>query len=87
LGGNFQVQAGPESISGDTQREVDQEVGKILDAANKRATVILSGRRADMDTLAEHLLEHETISGDDLRSALGDAIRDARVAAVSSRHF
>ena len=86
LGGNLQAPLGSESISGDTQREVDQEVGKILDAANKRVAKILSGRRADMDTLAERLLEHETISGDDLRSALGDAIRDALVAESGSRH-
>ncbi len=87
LGGNFQAPMGPESISGDTQREVDEEVGKILDAANKRATEILSRRRADMDILSERLLEHETISGDDLRSALGDAVRDSRVAASRTREL
>ncbi len=85
LGGNLQAPGGLESISGDTQREVDEEVGKILDAANKRVAEILGGRRADMDTLAERLLEKETISGDDLRSALGDAVRDSRVAASRSR--
>jgi cell division protease FtsH len=83
LGGNFQAPAGPESISGDTQREVDQEVGKILEAANKRVAEILAKRR-DMDTLSERLLDQETISGDDLRSALGDAVRDSRVAASGS---
>ncbi|MEE9257379.1 MAG: cell division protein FtsH, partial [bacterium] len=85
LGGNLQAPGGLESISGDTQREVDEEVGKILDAANKRVAEILGRRRADMDTLAERLLEKETISGDDLRSALGDAVRDSRVAASRSR--
>lgn len=81
LGGGFQTPTGGEAISGDTQREVDQEVGKILDAANKRAEEILQKSRQDLDTLASRLLEHETISGDDLRSALGSAIRESRVAA------
>jgi cell division protease FtsH len=87
LSGNMQVPSGPDVISSDTQREVDEEVGKILDAASTHATEILSRRRADMDALSERLLEHETISGDDLRSALGDAVRDSRVAASRTREL
>jgi cell division protease FtsH len=87
LSGNIQAPSGSDTISSDTQREVDEEVGKILDAASVHATEILSGRRADMDALSERLLEHETISGDDLRSALGDAVRDSRVAASRTREL
>jgi len=87
LSGNMQIPTGSDAISSDTQREVDEEVGKILDAASKHATEILGRRRADMDTLSERLLEHETISGDDLRSALGDAVRDSRVAASRTREL
>ncbi len=87
LSGNMRAPLGPDSISGDTQREVDQEVGKILDAANKRVAEILGRHRKDMDALAKRLLEQETISGDDLRSALGDAVRDSRVAASRSREI
>ncbi|MDE0332753.1 MAG: hypothetical protein OXL41_12895, partial [Nitrospinae bacterium] len=54
-----------------TQREVDEEVEKILDGAYARATEILTERRDDLETLTARLLEQETIGGDELRAALG----------------
>ncbi len=81
LGGGFQTPAGMEPISQATQREVDEEVGKILDAEAGRVKELLRRRRGDLDTLAERLLEKETISGDDLRSVLGTDLGDSRAAA------
>ena len=63
--------AGHLDISEATQREVDEEVEKILDGACARATDILRERRDDLETLTARLLEQETIGGDDLRAALG----------------
>jgi len=85
LGGGFQLPAGMSTISEATQRGVDEEVGKILDAAAGRVKEILAGRREDMDTLAEVILKKETISGDDLRSALGTDLGDSRAVANYSQ--
>ena len=60
-------------ISEATQREVDEEVEKILDGASARAREILTERRDDLEALTERLLEQETIGGDELRTALGVA--------------
>ncbi|MCE2453611.1 MAG: cell division protein FtsH, partial [Nitrospinae bacterium] len=60
-------------ISEATQREVDEEVEKILDGASARATEILRERRDDLESLTARLLEQETIGGDELRAALGVA--------------
>lgn len=81
LSGGVQIPPGMEPISGTTQREVDEEVGKILDAEGSRVLDLLRRRRADLESLAERLLEMETISGDDLRSALGVDLGDSRAAA------
>ncbi|MBT3350417.1 MAG: ATP-dependent zinc metalloprotease FtsH, partial [Nitrospinaceae bacterium] len=81
LSGGAQTPPGMEPISEATQREVDEEVGKILDAEGARVLELLRRRRADLELLAERLLEKETISGDDLRSALGIDLGDSRVAA------
>ena len=65
--------AGHLDISEATQREVDEEVEKILDGAYARATDILTERRDDLESLTARLLEQETIGGDELRAALGVA--------------
>ncbi len=86
LGGGFQgPAAGMEPISEATQREVDEEVGKILEAEAGRVKDLLARRRNDLDSLADELLEKETISGDDLRSALGTDLGDSRAAANYSK--
>jgi cell division protease FtsH len=81
LSGGVQNPSGMDPISEATQREVDEEVGKILDAEGARVLDLLRRRRADLESLAERLLEMETISGDDLRSALGVGLGDSRAAA------
>jgi cell division protease FtsH len=87
LSGGFQGPVSSDAISEATQREVDEEVGKILDAEGKRVAELLKSRRKDLDSLAGRLLEHETISGDDLRSALGSDLSDPRAAANYSQRL
>ncbi|MEE9275473.1 MAG: ATP-dependent zinc metalloprotease FtsH [bacterium] len=70
-------------ISEATQREVDEEVGKILDTTYERVLEILRGRREDLDRLSVRLLEQETISGDDLRETLAAALKGPSRAAAS----
>jgi cell division protease FtsH len=50
--------------------EVDGEVRRILDEAHSRAREILTENRVLLDTLADALLEHETLTEDDLSRLL-----------------
>jgi cell division protease FtsH len=46
-----------------TQRQVDDEVSRLLRDAEARATELLTHHRAALDSLTRHLLEEETVDG------------------------
>jgi cell division protease FtsH len=52
------------SVSEHTQRIVDQEVKRILDEAHKRAHEVLGANRDLLETVAQALLERETLDRD-----------------------
>ncbi len=56
----------PRRFSEETAREIDQAVRLRLEAAQNRALAILRENRAKLDSGAEALLAHETLSGDDI---------------------
>jgi cell division protease FtsH len=49
--------------SEETQRVVDEEVGRLLREAEQRAVALLRGHRDELDWLAARLVERETIDG------------------------
>ena len=59
-----------ESCSEQTQREIDDEVKRIIGECKARATKIIVEQRERLDKLANALLERETISGADIRKLL-----------------
>jgi len=59
-----------ESCSEQTQREIDDEVKRIISECKARATKIVTEQRERLDKLANALLERETISGEDIRKLL-----------------
>jgi cell division protease FtsH len=59
-----------ELVSGSTRTRIDEEVKAIIDAANARATQILTERMEDLHLLATALLEHETLTGDEIKDLL-----------------
>ena len=59
-----------ESCSEQTQREIDDEVKRIIGECKARATKIVTEQRERLDKLANALLERETISGEDIRKLL-----------------
>ena len=59
-----------ESCSEQTQREIDDEVKRIISECKARATQIITEQRERLDKLANALLERETISGADIRKLL-----------------
>ena len=54
------------SISADTQRLVDQEVRRILQESEDECRNLLTTYRNGLDLIARALLEHESISGDEV---------------------
>jgi len=59
-----------ESCSEQTQREIDDEVKRIISECKERAKKIVIEQRERLDKLANALLERETISGADIRKLL-----------------
>jgi cell division protease FtsH len=57
--------------SEDTAREIDEEIKKIVDAAQERAEGIIKKNIEGLKRLAETLLVKEILSGDDIDSILG----------------
>ncbi len=60
-----------QDLSPDTARLVDQETRKVLDAAQDQALALLESRIDGLHKLAEILLEHEVISGDEIARLIG----------------
>ncbi|QDU28606.1 ATP-dependent zinc metalloprotease FtsH 4 [Anatilimnocola aggregata] len=50
-----------------TQREIDQEVRRILDEANERVRHILEVRRSSLEALTRRLIEVESVDADELK--------------------
>jgi len=53
--------------SDDTARVIDEEVQQILTDQEARCRKLLTEHRSALDLIAQSLLEHETISGDEVR--------------------
>jgi cell division protease FtsH len=62
----------PRPYSEATQRRIDSEVKRLLQEAETRALELLQTHRSALDRLTEQLLEHETVDGSIVRSALAD---------------
>ncbi|KJV09514.1 cell division protein FtsH [Elstera litoralis] len=67
------------NVSDATAKIIDDEIRRIIDYSEGRARDILTGNMDALHRLAKALLEHETISGDEVRALIrGESIaRDA----------
>ena len=61
----------PRPYSEATAALIDQDVQRLLDDAHNRARDILAGARAELDQVAQALLERETVDATDLIRILG----------------
>ena len=54
---------------------IDEEVRRLIEEAENRARKVLTDKADDLETLAQALLEYETLSGKEVDSLLrGDAV-------------
>ena len=58
------------NVSEATAREIDNEIKLVIDHAYQSAKKILTDNIDELNTLAHGLLEHETLSGDEIRQLL-----------------
>jgi cell division protease FtsH len=59
-----------QNISEETAQKIDQEVKRLVFAGLSTARKILTEKNADLVTLAQGLLEYETLSGEEIRDLL-----------------
>ena len=71
---------GASEVSEQTQRVLDDEVRRIVDAAHAEVTQLLGEHREQLDALTQALLAAETLDEDDAYRAAG-VTRDGREAA------
>ncbi len=62
---------GGAEVSERTQELVDDEIRRIVDEAHEQTAKLLRENRAKLDSLAEALLEHETLDEDEAYAAAG----------------
>jgi cell division protease FtsH len=81
---------GVAEVSPETQKLVDEEVRRIVEEAHLQVLTLLRENRDKLDSLAEALLQHETLDEDDAYAAAGvphtaDGSADGYAAAARSR--
>ncbi|WP_447954022.1 ATP-dependent zinc metalloprotease FtsH [Sphingopyxis chilensis] len=66
----FLGQGGRAAISEATASIIDEETRRIVEEGEARARKLLTDRRDELRRLAEALIEHETLSGEEIRALL-----------------
>ena len=59
-----------QNVSEETAQKIDGEIRRFVEMGYSEAHRILTERSADLETLAQGLLEYETLSGDEIRDLL-----------------
>jgi cell division protease FtsH len=68
--------AAQKTFSEETGKIIDEEIKRIIAEALQNAKNILKDKKADLEKLAQALLEYETLSGDEIKDILaGKEIR------------
>jgi cell division protease FtsH len=62
---------GAAEVSPATQQRIDDEVRRIVDEAHQQVVALLKENRSKLDSLAQALLEHETLDEEDAYAAAG----------------
>ena len=65
--------------SDETNKLIDAEIRDLVEGAHKRATVILKKNIKQLHLLAQTLLEHETLTGDEIKELVANGKIDREV--------
>jgi cell division protease FtsH len=72
-------------LSEDTSMRIDAEIRRIVTTQYERATKLLTDHRKELETVAEALLEFETIDGDDIDVLLRGEKIDRPISAAAKK--
>ena len=67
-----------QNVSEETAQKIDAEIRRLVEAGLAEARRILADHRDELETLAQGLLEYETLSGDEIRACSPASRRSAR---------
>jgi cell division protease FtsH len=74
-----------QTISEDTAKLIDAETRRLVEEGEAKARKILAGHVDQLGLLAKALLEHETLTGDEVTAVLrGEPVRTATEAGTSA---
>lgn len=73
--------ASDRDFSDSTAAMIDEEVKKLVDVAYQRAKDVLQNNRQVLDTLAQMLVEKETVDSEELQELLNSS--DVKLAAMA----
>jgi len=75
-----------QKLSGDFQKSIDAEVVRLLKEAYDRVTKLLKKHESDLHSLAQALLEHETLNAKEIKDLLNplQLVPELEMAAVGS---
>ena len=77
---------GASKVSSKTAAIIDEEVREIVENAHKKATEILTEKLDDLHLIAQNLIEHETLTGDEIKALLaGEKINKEDTSSNSSK--
>lgn len=57
-------------LAPETRLAIDEEITRLLSQSYERATQLLKNNRRDLEVVAKGLIEHETLSGEDVECLL-----------------
>jgi cell division protease FtsH len=57
-------------MSNETAQAIDKEIRRVVEQGYDRAKHLLNEHRSELETLAQALLEFETLSGDEIKTLL-----------------
>jgi len=62
-------------MSNETAQAIDSEIRKVVEDGYKRAKHLLDEHRSELESLAQALLEYETLSGEEIKKVIaGESI-------------
>ena len=66
------------NVSETTANIIDEEIRRIIEEGESRARKLLTERQDELQCLAEALMEHETLSGEEIRALLAIPVAGGR---------
>ena len=74
------------NVSGQVAFEIDQEVRKIMDQCHKQATELISEHKEELIKIAEALIEHETLTAEDIEEIIHPSSAEEPVETVTEEN-